>query len=163
MPGSGGDAVPLTAAALEASRPVTRWWPLGPVAAVFTEEGPGAQLLAPAVAPDGRRTAWLRTTPAPEASCVLAGDLAAQPPRWTAAGELLVTVDGRFTLVRPERPQAHFDALVRTSAVLRGGVPRTADELVAGFAPAPGRRTDLVHWDREQHLMLRDGCCRTPA
>ncbi|KPI33867.1 WD40-like beta Propeller containing protein, partial [Actinobacteria bacterium OV450] len=87
----------------------------GPVAAVFTEEGPDAQLLAPAVAPDGRRTAWLRTTPAPEASCVLvvdgrpvplAGDLAAQPPRWTAAGELLVTVDGRFTLVRPERPQA---------------------------------------------------------
>ncbi|MER7463032.1 amidohydrolase family protein [Streptomyces sp. NPDC097981] len=87
----------------------------GPVTVAFTEEEPGAQILAPAVAPDGGRTAWLRTTPPPNASCVLvvdgrpvplAGDVAAQPPRWTAAGELLVTVDGRFTLVRPQRSEA---------------------------------------------------------
>ncbi|MFF1342693.1 amidohydrolase family protein [Streptomyces sp. NPDC058290] len=87
----------------------------GPVTVAFTEQEPAAQLLAPAVAPDGRRTAWLRTTPPPNASCVLVvdgrpvpvtGDVAAQPPRWTAAGELLVTVDGRFTLVRPQQPHA---------------------------------------------------------
>ncbi len=38
----------------------------GPVTVAFTEQEPAAQLLAPAVAPDGRRTAWLRTTPPPK-------------------------------------------------------------------------------------------------
>ncbi|MFE7133061.1 amidohydrolase family protein [Streptomyces sp. NPDC057638] len=84
----------------------------GPVTVVHTSAEPG-QLLAPALARDGR-LAVLRTTPAPQASCVLLvdgrpvpvpGDLAAVPPRWTRAGELLLTVDGRFTLVRPETPQ----------------------------------------------------------
>ncbi|MER7047685.1 amidohydrolase family protein [Streptomyces jumonjinensis] len=83
----------------------------GPVTTVHT--GPAdAQLMTPALARDGR-LAHLRTTPAPNGSCVLVvdgapvavdGDLAAVPPRWTAGGELLLTVDGRFTLVRPDRP-----------------------------------------------------------
>ncbi|GAA0585479.1 amidohydrolase family protein [Streptomyces crystallinus] len=84
----------------------------GPVAVVHTESE-AAQVMCPALAPDGRRLAHLRTTAAPNASCVLvvdgkpvavAGDIAPVPPRWTARGELLLTVDGRFTLVRPERP-----------------------------------------------------------
>jgi Tol biopolymer transport system component len=67
----------------------------------------------PALAPDGRRLAYLRTTAAPNGSCTLVvdgepvavgGDAAPVPPRWTPAGELLLTVDGHFTLVRPEKP-----------------------------------------------------------
>ncbi|MFD9792740.1 amidohydrolase family protein [Streptomyces sp. NPDC059070] len=84
----------------------------GPVTVVRTETG-AVQVMTPALAPDGRRLAYLRTTAAPAASCVLvvdgapvpvAGDVAPVPPRWTAAGEVLLTVDGRFTLVRPDRP-----------------------------------------------------------
>ncbi|MFK8907283.1 amidohydrolase family protein [Streptomyces sp. YS-3] len=84
----------------------------GPVGVVHTESA-AAQVMCPALAPDGHRLAYLRTTAAPNGSCVLvvdgepvavAGDIAPVPPRWTAAGELLLTVDGHFTLVRPERP-----------------------------------------------------------
>ncbi|MGW2813746.1 amidohydrolase family protein [Streptomyces sp. NPDC001415] len=76
-------------------------------------ETENAQVMTPALAPDGRRLAYLRTTAAPNASCTLvvdgapvpvAGDIAPMPPRWTADGELLLTLDGRFTLVRPENP-----------------------------------------------------------
>ncbi|WP_320785210.1 amidohydrolase family protein [Streptomyces sp. CRN 30] len=86
----------------------------GPVTVEYTEAGAGAaQVATPAVAPDGR-LAHLRTTASPNGSCVLvvdgtpvpvAGDVAAVPPRWTAAGELLLTVDGAFTLLRPDRPE----------------------------------------------------------
>ncbi|MEV0224917.1 amidohydrolase family protein [Streptomyces sp. NPDC050704] len=84
----------------------------GPVVVVHTETT-AAQVMTPALAPDGRRLAYLRTTAAPNGSCTLvvdgepvavAGDIAPVPPRWTPEGELLLTVDGRFTLVRPERP-----------------------------------------------------------
>ncbi|MCX5387117.1 amidohydrolase family protein [Streptomyces sp. NBC_00083] len=84
----------------------------GAVALVHTETET-AQVMTPALAPDGRRLAYLRTTSAPGASCVLvvdgaavpvAGDIAPMPPRWTAGGELLLTLDGRFTLVHPDRP-----------------------------------------------------------
>ncbi|MFD7013289.1 amidohydrolase family protein [Streptomyces sp. NPDC059161] len=83
--------------------------------AVTTEhtETESAQVMAPAVDRAGRRLAYLRTTAAPKASCVLvvdgkpvpvAGDVAPVPPRWTPDGELLLTVDGHFTFVRPENP-----------------------------------------------------------
>ncbi|MFJ2211799.1 amidohydrolase family protein [Streptomyces sp. NPDC101062] len=86
----------------------------GPVVVAHTEAEQAAQVMAPALAPDGRRLAYLRTTAQPHASCALvvdgkpvtvAGDLAAVPPRWTDRGELLLTVDGRFTLVRPGQPE----------------------------------------------------------
>ncbi|WP_404827677.1 amidohydrolase family protein [Streptomyces aureocirculatus] len=86
----------------------------GPVVVEHTETEK-AQVMTPAPAPDGRRLAYLRTTPSPAASCTLvvdgrrvdvAGDIAPVPPRWTKDGELLLTVDGRFTLVRPEDPGA---------------------------------------------------------
>ncbi|MET7701619.1 amidohydrolase family protein [Streptomyces sp. NPDC005485] len=84
----------------------------GPVTVEHTETQ-AAQVMTPAPAPDGRRLAYLRTTAAPNGSCTLvvdgtpvtvAGDIAPVPPRWTEAGELLLTVDGHFTLVRPQEP-----------------------------------------------------------
>ncbi|MCF3119619.1 PD40 domain-containing protein [Streptomyces arenae] len=84
----------------------------GPVTVVHTETGT-AQVLTPALDPHGTRLAYLRTTPSPTPSCTLVvdgkpvaltGDLAPVPPRWTADGRLLLTVDGRFTLVRPDDP-----------------------------------------------------------
>ncbi|WP_327667002.1 amidohydrolase family protein [Streptomyces sp. NBC_00485] len=83
----------------------------GPVATRHTETA-GTQVMTPAVAADGR-LAHLRTTAPPNASCTLvvdgrpvpvAGDIAPVPPRWTSAGELLLTLDGAFTLVRPDSP-----------------------------------------------------------
>ncbi|MYY87348.1 amidohydrolase family protein [Streptomyces sp. SID335] len=82
----------------------------GPVAVTHTEPAK-AQVMTPALAPDGERLAYLRTTAAPDASCTLVvdgkpvaldGDLAPVPPRWTEDGRLLLTLDGCFTLVRPE-------------------------------------------------------------
>ncbi|MFJ8584358.1 amidohydrolase family protein [Streptomyces sp. NPDC093595] len=96
----------------------------GPVTVVHTETGAG-QVMAPTLSPDGKRLAYLRVTASPDGGCTLvvdgepvdiAGDIAPVPPRWTAGGELLLTVDGRFTLVRPEAPRAMeripFDATV---------------------------------------------------
>ncbi|MGA4862652.1 amidohydrolase family protein [Streptomyces lavendulocolor] len=83
----------------------------GPVRVEHTGTA-SAQVMAPAPAPDGR-LAYLRVTPAPHGACTLVvdgepvavpGDVAPVPPRWTAGGALLLTVDGRFTLVRPEAP-----------------------------------------------------------
>ncbi|MFF7728765.1 amidohydrolase family protein [Streptomyces sp. NPDC008001] len=84
----------------------------GPVRAEHTEAA-AAQVMAPAVAPDGR-LAYLRTTPAPEATCTLVvdgepvaveGDVEPVPPRWTGSGELLLTVGGKFQVVRPKAPR----------------------------------------------------------
>ena len=84
----------------------------GPVVVEHTETE-AAQVMTPALAPDGRRLAYLRTTAAPNGACTLvvdgtpvpvAGDIAPVPPRWTADGRLLLTVDGHFTLVRPQEP-----------------------------------------------------------
>ncbi|MFE7172641.1 amidohydrolase family protein [Streptomyces sp. NPDC057616] len=83
----------------------------GPVAVRHTETE-AAQVMTPAVAPDGR-LAHLRTAAAPNASCTLVvdgrpvavtGDIAPVPPRWTPDGQLLVTLDGAFTLVDPDHP-----------------------------------------------------------
>ncbi|MFD4629888.1 amidohydrolase family protein [Streptomyces sp. NPDC058284] len=71
-----------------------------------------AQVLTPAVSPDGT-LAYLRTTPAPNAGCALVvggepvavgGDIGPVPPRWVSSKELLLTVDGHFTVVRPDDP-----------------------------------------------------------
>ncbi|PRY02390.1 amidohydrolase family protein [Allonocardiopsis opalescens] len=72
----------------------------------------GAQLMVPAVSPGGR-LAYLRTTPAPAASCTLVvdgaavdagGDVAPVPVRWVGEDELLLNVDGRFRVLRPGAP-----------------------------------------------------------
>ncbi|MET9606738.1 amidohydrolase family protein [Streptomyces sp. NPDC006512] len=70
-------------------------------------------LLAPALSPAGR-TAWLSAAPGPRKAelhtlyvdgrpVALDGDLAPAPPRWTGDDSLLVTLDGRFRLIRPHR------------------------------------------------------------
>ncbi|UGY95300.1 amidohydrolase family protein [Streptomyces gobiensis] len=84
----------------------------GPVRVEHTETT-AAQVMVPAVAPDGR-LAYLRTTAFPEASCTLVvdgspvpveGDVAPVPPRWVARGKLLLTVDGQFRIVRADAPR----------------------------------------------------------
>lgn len=79
-----------------------------------TDSTEGGSLMTPAVSASGK-LAYLRTTAAPAASCVLVvdgkevdveGDLAPVPPRWTDRETLLLTVDGTFRLLRPARPEA---------------------------------------------------------
>ncbi|MFG2998687.1 amidohydrolase family protein [Streptomyces sp. NPDC048340] len=70
-------------------------------------------LLAPAVSPAGR-TAWLSAAPGPRKAEILSlyadgrpvaldGDLAPAPPRWIGDDRLLITLDGRFRVIRPHR------------------------------------------------------------
>ncbi|MFG2721954.1 amidohydrolase family protein [Streptomyces sp. NPDC048416] len=114
--GPGVDAKTIAAVPARAGGEVT-------VAHTETEN---AQVMTPALAPDGRRIAYLRTTAAPNASCTLvvdgspvplAGDIAPMPPRWTADGELLLTLDGEFTLVRPDDPAQ------RETIAFKGALP----------------------------------------
>ncbi|KUJ67320.1 amidohydrolase [Streptomyces albus subsp. albus] len=79
----------------------------GPVRVEHTEAA-AVQVMVPAVSPGGR-LAYLRTTPAPAASCTLVvdgaavaveGDVSPVPPRWVSERELLLTVDGQFRIVR---------------------------------------------------------------
>ncbi|MDX2933912.1 amidohydrolase family protein [Streptomyces ipomoeae] len=83
----------------------------GSVTVEHTETA-AAQVMTPALARDGR-LAYLRTTASPNGTCALVvdgepvpvdGDIAPVPPRWTGDGELLLTLDGKFTLVRPDDP-----------------------------------------------------------
>ncbi|MFE0106171.1 amidohydrolase family protein [Streptomyces sp. NPDC059009] len=85
----------------------------GPVRTEY-QESAEAEVMTPAVSPDGR-IAHLRTTPQPAGTCTLVvagkavavgGDVAPVPPRWVGRDELLLTVDGQFTLVRADDPGA---------------------------------------------------------
>ncbi|MET7938326.1 amidohydrolase family protein [Streptomyces sp. NPDC005322] len=86
----------------------------GPVKVEHTEATAGTAVMTPSLSPGGR-LAYLRTTAAPAATCTLVvdgeavglkGDVQPVPPRWTSREELLLTVDGRFRVVRPEAPGA---------------------------------------------------------
>ncbi|MGW5348328.1 amidohydrolase family protein, partial [Streptomyces sp. NPDC004050] len=90
------------------------------------------RLLAPSVSPAGR-TAWLCALPGPRrAEAVtlfvdgrrvpLEGDLAPAPPRWIGDDDLLVTVDGRFRVIRPHRD--HTGREIALDAVLEVQRPR---------------------------------------
>ncbi|GHF24529.1 amidohydrolase family protein [Streptomyces morookaense] len=83
----------------------------GPVRTEHTDTTT-AQLMTPALSPAGR-LACLRTTPAPAATCTLVvdgeavpldGDVEPVPPRWISRDELLITVGGQFTVLRPSAP-----------------------------------------------------------
>ncbi|MFD6973162.1 amidohydrolase family protein [Streptomyces sp. NPDC059949] len=74
------------------------------------------RLLAPALSPAGR-TAWLSAAPGPRKAetltlfcdgrpVALDGDLAPAPPRWIGDDRLLITLDGRFLVIRPHRDGA---------------------------------------------------------
>ncbi|MEW2418184.1 amidohydrolase family protein [Streptomyces sp. NPDC046866] len=86
----------------------------GPVRTEYT--APEGRLLAPAVSPAGR-TAWLCALPGPRRAETLTlwadgrhvpldGDLAAAPPRWLGDDRILLTLDGQFRVVRPDRGAA---------------------------------------------------------
>ncbi|MFJ6780470.1 amidohydrolase family protein [Streptomyces yangpuensis] len=71
------------------------------------------RLMTPALSPAGR-TAWLSAAPGPRKAetltlftdgrpVALDGDLAPAPPRWIGDDRLLITLDGRFRVVRPHR------------------------------------------------------------
>lgn len=86
----------------------------GDVREEHTDPTEGVSVMTPAVSPSGK-LAYLRTTPAPKASCTLVvdgkaveteGDLEPAPPRWTDRETLLLTVSGTFRLLRPSRPEA---------------------------------------------------------
>ncbi|PAU50229.1 amidohydrolase family protein [Streptomyces albireticuli] len=79
----------------------------GPVRVEHAETA-AAQVMTPAVSPAGR-LAYLRTTGSPTATCVLVvdgavvkidGDVEPVPPRWISRDELLLTLGGRFAVVR---------------------------------------------------------------
>jgi cytosine/adenosine deaminase-related metal-dependent hydrolase len=85
----------------------------------------------------------------------------------------LFGLEGDLGTVRPGRladltvvdgdPFADFDTLVRTVAVLRGGVPYRTDDLVAAYepvsAPAARRAAREVDWLEAGRLMRLEGCC----
>ncbi|MDQ1040871.1 hypothetical protein QFZ75_007287 [Streptomyces sp. V3I8] len=89
----------------------------------------------------------------------------------------LFDLDDDLGTVRPGRladltvvdgdPFTDFDTLVRTAAVLRGGVPYTTDDLVAAYQPvSPGRTrraADESDWLAVGRLMRQEGCCDTGA
>ncbi|MFF3723684.1 amidohydrolase family protein [Streptomyces erythrochromogenes] len=71
------------------------------------------RLMTPALSPAGR-TAWLSAAPGPRKAenltlyadgrpVALDGDLAPAPPRWIGDDRLLITLDGRFRIIRPHR------------------------------------------------------------
>lgn len=115
-----------------------------------TDDRPGARIMTPAVSPAGR-LAYLRTTDFPGPTCALvvdgttvpvSGDVHPVPPRWVSREELLLTLDGRFTLLRPEAP--HSPAPLPFSAALTVERPRYRVKDY-GF-DAPGvRRVRGVH------------------
>ncbi|MFF5705118.1 amidohydrolase family protein [Streptomyces sp. NPDC012794] len=83
----------------------------GPVRTEHTAAA--GSMLAPALSPAGR-TAWLSAAPGPRRAehltlyadgrpVDLDGDLAPAPPRWIGDDRLLVTLDGRFRVIRPHR------------------------------------------------------------
>ncbi|MEV5508607.1 amidohydrolase family protein [Streptomyces orinoci] len=101
---------------------------------VRTEHSDPGQVsvMTPAVSAAGR-LACLRTTPAPTASCTLVvdgavvpvkGDLEPVPPRWVSRDELLLTVDGQFTVLRVAAGRADVSATVPFKAALPLDRPR---------------------------------------
>ncbi|MFI9722656.1 amidohydrolase family protein [Streptomyces sp. NPDC052396] len=103
----------------------------GPVRAEHTETAQ-VSVMTPAVSAAGR-LAYLRTTPAPAASCTLVvdgavvpveGDLEPVPPRWVSREELLLTVDGQFRIVRADAARPAVTATVPFTAALPLDRPR---------------------------------------
>ncbi|WP_343299014.1 amidohydrolase family protein [Streptomyces sp. SID1046] len=92
------------------------------------------RLLAPALSPSGR-TAWLSAAPGPRKAenlslvvegrpVPLDGDLAPAPPRWIGDDRLLITLDGRFRVIRPHREDGATGREIPLDATLEVPRPR---------------------------------------
>ncbi|MER5889297.1 amidohydrolase family protein [Streptomyces sp. NPDC001941] len=85
------------------------------------------------------------------------------PARLFGLEQHLGTVqDGRLAdlTVIDGDPFADFDTLVRTVAVLRGGVTHRTADLIAAFpAPTAYDAAAREQWEQTGELMRRDGCC----
>ncbi|WP_405420389.1 amidohydrolase family protein [Streptomyces erythrochromogenes] len=90
------------------------------------------RLMTPALSPAGR-TAWLSAAPGPRKAenltlyadgrpVALDGDLAPAPPRWIGDDRLLITLDGRFRVIRPHREEAGHE--IPLDATLEVARPR---------------------------------------
>lgn len=107
--------------------------------------GDDADVMTPAVSSSGR-LALLRTTSSPAPSCTLVldgeelhldGEPAPVPPRWVSAEELLLTVDGRFSVVRTSAPKEAEHIPFAASSPVERPRYRVKDY---GFEPGGGTR-----------------------
>ncbi|WP_327739695.1 amidohydrolase family protein [Streptomyces nojiriensis] len=105
---------------------------VGPVRVEHTATD--GRLLAPALSPAGR-TAWLSAAPGPRKAETLSlfadgrpvpldGDLAPAPPRWIDDDRLLITLDGRFRVIRPHRDDGADGREIPLDATLEVSRPR---------------------------------------
>nr|WP_202458556.1 amidohydrolase family protein [Streptomyces sp. SID5464] len=125
----------------------------GPVIAEHTTTI--GNLLAPAISPAGR-IAWLRSIPGPPKTeaialfaegreVVLDGEIAPAPPRWIDDERLLLTVGGRFRMIRPHRD--HIGEEIPLNATLEVQRPRYAvkEYMLEAEQSRPVRGVHLPH------------------
>ncbi|MFJ9547698.1 amidohydrolase family protein [Streptomyces erythrochromogenes] len=148
-----GDA--LTARTL-ASVPVP-----GPAAAGSGAPGPvrvehtvaDGRLMTPALSPAGR-TAWLSAAPGPRKAenltlyadgrpVALGGDLAPAPPRWIGDDRLLITLDGRFRVIRPHREDAGHEIPLDATLEVARPRPRVKEYVLEAERSRPVRGIHL--------------------
>ncbi|MCX5197255.1 amidohydrolase family protein [Streptomyces sp. NBC_00249] len=123
----------------------------GPVRVEHTV--PDGRLLAPALSPAGR-TAWLHALPGPRKAefltlvvdgrpVALDGDLAPAPPRWAGDEQLLITLDGRFRLVRPHRDHTGRELPLDATLAVRRPRYRAKEYALDAERPRPVRGIHL--------------------
>ncbi|WP_455680293.1 amidohydrolase family protein [Streptomyces nojiriensis] len=127
-----GDTLTARTIASVATGPGTGDPGVGPVRVEHTATD--GRLLAPALSPAGR-TAWLSAAPGPRKAETLSlfadgrpvpldGDLAPAPPRWIDDDRLLITLDGRFRVIRPHRDDGADGHEIPLDATLEVSRPR---------------------------------------
>ncbi|MFG2292090.1 amidohydrolase family protein [Streptomyces sp. NPDC048603] len=107
------------------------------------------RLMAPALSPSGR-TAWLCALPGPRRAetitlvvdgrpVALGGELAPAPPRWIGEDRLLVTLDGRFRVIRPHRDGTGSEIVLDATLEVRRPRPRVKEYVLEAERTLPVR------------------------